>query len=135
MPRGVADGLDEVECSKCVASVYQTCATRTSSKNGASTSAGVGAVHGRATEEAAPLPQLTPEKLPSPILDGLPVLVETLFKPGEGIAIGAGLKGASGNLVIDRGVVRRWDGWRVALQKRSLEQMNHAGNGGSADLR
>ena len=72
---------------------------------------------------------LTPEKLPDPIPDGLRVMVETLFKPGEGIAIGAGFKGAGGNLVIDRGVVRTWDRWQVAFQKRSLEQMNHAGNG------
>ena len=83
----------------------------------------------RQSEETAPPPPLTPEKLPDPIPDGLLVLVETLFKPGEGIAIGAGFKGAGGNLVIDRGVVRTWDRWQVALQKRPLEQMNHAGNG------
>ena len=83
----------------------------------------------RQSEETAPPPPLTPEKLPDPIPDGLRVLVETLFKPGEGIAIGAGFKGAGGNLVIDRGVVRTWDRWQVALQKRPLEQMNHAGNG------
>ena len=79
-------------------------------------------------KETAPPPPLTPEKLPDPVPDGLRVLVETLFKPGEGIAIGAGFKGADGNLVIDRGVVRTWDRWQVALQKRPLEQMNHAGN-------
>ena len=92
------------------------------------TSAGGGGGAGQ-SEETAPPPPLTPEKLPDPIPDGLRVLVETLFKPGEGIAIGAGFKGAGGNLVIDRGVVRTWDRWQVAFQKRPLEQMNHAGNG------
>jgi hypothetical protein len=72
---------------------------------------------------------LTPETLPDPIPDGLRVLVETLFQSGDGIAIGAGFKGAGGNLVIDRGVVRTWDRWQVAFQKRPLEQMNHAGDG------
>jgi hypothetical protein len=88
----------------------------------------VGVVRHRAKETAPPLP-LTPEKLPDPIPDGLRVMVETLFKPGEGIAIGTGFKGVGGNLVIDRGVVRTWDRWQIALQKRPLEQMNHAGNG------
>jgi Primase C terminal 1 (PriCT-1) len=130
VPRAVKDGLDEAEAAKTVASVFRYTPRgrprRTSTASSHTSTGGVGA---GLSEEAAPFPQLTPEKLPDPIPDGLRVLVETLFKPREGIAIGAGFKGASGNLVIDRGVVRTWDRWQVAFQKRSLKQMNHAGNG------
>jgi hypothetical protein len=134
VPRAIKDGLDEAEAGKTVASVFRHAPRGRPQKTGtASTtsSAGGGSGGGGAgqSEETAPPPPLTPEKLPDPIPDGLLVLVETLFKPGEGIAIGAGFKGAGGNLVIDRGVVRTWDRWQVALQKRPLEQMNHAGNG------
>jgi hypothetical protein len=139
VPQAVKDGLDEAEAAKCVASVYRHVPRGRPQKNGTSTGSsstssitgtGVGTVHGTSHDtEPAPPPRLTPEKLPDPIPDGLRVLVEHLFQPGEGIAIGAGFKGASGNLVIDRGVVRTWDRWQVGFQKRPLEQMNHAGNG------
>ena len=47
----------------------------------ASTTTSAGDNNSGQSEEAAPSPQLTPEKLPNPILDGLRVLTETLFKP------------------------------------------------------
>ena len=131
VPRAVEDGLDEAEAAKTVASVFKRAPRGQPRKTDtASTTTSAGVSGGAAqSKETAPLPQLTPEKLPDPIVDGLRLLAETLFKPGEGIAIGTGFKGAGGNLVIDRGVVRTWDRWQVAFQKRPLEQMNHAGNG------
>jgi hypothetical protein len=65
-----------------------------------------------------------PEKLPAPIPDGLRVLVETLFKPGEGISIGTGYLLPNGDLAINGGAVRTWDRWQVYLKKRPLERMN-----------
>ena len=123
--------LDEAEAAKTVASVFRHAPRGRPQKTGTASTTSSAGGGGRAgqSEETAPPPPLTPEKLPDPIPDGLRVLVETLFKPGEGIAIGAGFKGAGGNLVIDRGVVRTWDRWQVAFQKRPLKQMNHAGNG------
>jgi hypothetical protein len=130
VPRAIEDGLDEAEAAKTIASVFRHAPRGRPQKTGtASTTSSAGGGGAGPSEETAPPPPLTPEKLPDPIPDGLRVLVETLFKPGEGIAIGAGFKGVGGNLVIDRGVVRTWDRWQVALQKRSLERMNHAGNG------
>jgi hypothetical protein len=95
VPRAIKDGLDEAEAGKTVASVFRHAPRGRPQKTGtASTtsSAGGGSGGGGAgqSEETAPPPPLTPEKLPDPIPDGLLVLVETLFKPGEGIAIGAG---------------------------------------------
>jgi hypothetical protein len=76
-----------------------------------------------------PLP--APEKLPAPIPDGLRVLIETLFRPGEGICIGKGSLNEKGDLdILDRNsAIRTWDRWQVYFQKRSLEQMNEKGEG------
>jgi hypothetical protein len=130
VPRAVLDGLDENHSASVVASAF-----RREPRGKARKVSVVGADH---PTTAAPPPLLTPpiheplpapEKLPAPIPDGLRVLVETLFRPGEGIGIGKGYLGANGNLDITRGTVRTWERWQAFFQKRSLEQMNDAGQG------
>jgi uncharacterized protein DUF3987 len=133
VPRAVEDGLGEKDSARVVVSIFRR-QPRGSFKNAKVE----GAVHSGKTAPIPPSssmpppvsnPLPAPEKLPAPIPDGLRVLVETLFRPGEGIGIGKGYLGADGNLDIDRGSVRTWERWQAFFQKRSLEQMNERGEG------
>jgi hypothetical protein len=125
VPRAVKDGLDEKEYARKIAGIYRRGPREKAKKpNTAAPSPPPSSVPPPVSD---PLP--APEKLPDPIPDGLRILVESLFKPGEGIGIGRGYIGADGNLDIDRGSVRTWERWQVYFKKRSLEQMNDKGEG------
>ena len=52
-----------------------------------------------------------PPPVTLPVSNGLDlaVLMTTLFRSDEGIAIGVGSRGPEGELVIDAGIVKTWD--------------------------
>jgi RecA-family ATPase len=106
LDRARADGLSESEARKTIGSAYSRSAREPTH-----------GVHANNSNTAPPSqsngqwPPPVPLPKPTPGLD-LTVLMTTLFRPEEGIAIGVGSKRPDGQLDIDAGIVRTWEKWQ-----------------------
>jgi hypothetical protein len=133
VPRGVQDGFDEDYARKKIVSAY-----RYSPRDPAKGSCPNGSTHPGTPSTASPGPNVPPpaprpasirRPLPKPIPDGLRVLLDACFRPGEGVVIGQGTRNSKGDIEINGGTRLRVEGWLRRLDKKTVEQIYRVKDG------